>query len=645
MRCSRIIIGFIFLAWSVATLGQTAVDTLNLAEYEIVATRSAQKMVGSTSQYSSQDLESFRQNSLSQMLQLQSPVFIKGYGPGGLATASFRGTTASHTLVLWNDFPVNAPTLGQVDLSTIPVFFADNMQLSWGSRAAEQSGGIGGTISVENNAAIPRHFKLDVLQSVGSYRSYGSFADVSVSNGKLQSRTRLFRKSSVNNFEYLNTATLPARKMEQQQAGFTDYGLMQEIHLSTKAGILSLVSWNQWNDRNLPPIMPNIERGGNPEEFQNDRFHRNVIGFKRFWKGGKLELKTALFFENQHYYLRTSTNDTDPQTVTLIDAVNRSKIGHQLVHVEQNIRENWTLFAKFQWDIENVQSNNFSETIQRDKKSFTIGNHLFLWKYFNADLSLRQDFVDRKNVGMSPAFSLNFSVPGVQNLVIQTGLSKNYRNPSLNDLYWFPGGNRELNAERATSADVSINWRMHNNMLKLDMRLGAFASSINDWIQWRPSAYRYWIPENISIVYARGFETFVNFAVEMNQWKLNCSINYTYTLTTDESPVAKIENSSGKQLIYIPKHHANLFASLQYHKWQLGYAIDYTGERSTSLNEEEFYAFRLDPFALHQVRLGRTLSRFTVEARVNNLTNIQYQTVLWRPMPGRNFEFSIRYKL
>ena len=72
-------------------------------------------------------LESKSTSNLSQLLIQHSPVFIKTYGPGGTSTASFRGTTASHTLVLWNGFQLNAPNLGQVDFSTIPVFLADDV--------------------------------------------------------------------------------------------------------------------------------------------------------------------------------------------------------------------------------------------------------------------------------------------------------------------------------------------------------------------------------------------------------------------------------------------------------------------------------------------------------------------------------------
>ena len=75
-------------------------------------------------------LQSKSTSSLSDLLIQHSPVFIKTYGPGGTSTASFRGTTASHTLVLWNGFQLNAPSLGQVDFSTIPVILADDVSLN-----------------------------------------------------------------------------------------------------------------------------------------------------------------------------------------------------------------------------------------------------------------------------------------------------------------------------------------------------------------------------------------------------------------------------------------------------------------------------------------------------------------------------------
>src|SRR4051812_12993113 len=57
---------------------------------------------------------------LADLLADESPVFIKSYGLGSLATTSFRGGSANHTAILWNGFNINSPMNGQLDLSLVP---------------------------------------------------------------------------------------------------------------------------------------------------------------------------------------------------------------------------------------------------------------------------------------------------------------------------------------------------------------------------------------------------------------------------------------------------------------------------------------------------------------------------------------------
>src|SRR5690606_22370891 len=62
------------------------------------------------------DSVSFHQNSnqtLGEFLLTQTPIIVKNYGAGQLASVSFRGTSASHTAVLWNGININYPSLGQ----------------------------------------------------------------------------------------------------------------------------------------------------------------------------------------------------------------------------------------------------------------------------------------------------------------------------------------------------------------------------------------------------------------------------------------------------------------------------------------------------------------------------------------------------
>ena len=68
-------------------------------------------------------------NSLADVLSQNSSIFIKSYGRGTLATASFRGTAPSHTQVTWNGMKMNSPMLGMVDFSLIPSYLIDDAAL------------------------------------------------------------------------------------------------------------------------------------------------------------------------------------------------------------------------------------------------------------------------------------------------------------------------------------------------------------------------------------------------------------------------------------------------------------------------------------------------------------------------------------
>lgn len=117
---------------SVVLLRTYAQDTIMLHTVEVTAERDRVEALKPlvSRKLDTVILKSKSTASLADLLIQHSPVFIKTYGPGGVSTASFRGTTASHTLVLWNDFQLNAPTLGQVDFSTIPVFLIDDISLN-----------------------------------------------------------------------------------------------------------------------------------------------------------------------------------------------------------------------------------------------------------------------------------------------------------------------------------------------------------------------------------------------------------------------------------------------------------------------------------------------------------------------------------
>ena len=584
--------------------------------------------------------------SLSHLLIQHSPVFIKTYGPGGSASASFRGTTASHTLVLWNGFQLNSPSLGEVDFSTIPVFFTDEISLQWGSKTSANSGGLGGAVNIANKQKFNDGLILDVKQTYGSFNTWGSYVTAGYSGNNFIARIKAYRNSSDNDFTYNNIATIPHQEMQQKNADFVDYGVMPELHLRMKKSTLSVVSWNQWIHRNYPQIMPNVFN--NTKEYADNDFSRNFISYKTYWNSGRVELKSAYFHEEQDYSLETYTSNNYP--VTQINTLNKSDVFRQIVDLQQDLYASWKLYAKVQYDYESVKSSSYNQSShssspKRSILSFYAAVDGKLYKDLDLRLTLRNDIVNAKSEGFFPTATMVYRVPFVKGLNFNMGYSHNYRNPSLNDLYWNPGGNENLKSEKGKTFDFDVNYNYENEDFNINFKAGLYYSKVKDWIQWVPTNYRYWTPKNVSDVLARGLELHFRASYRYALWDFSLSGNYVYSHTTDESEYAQQYGSNGKQLIYIPLHHANAFAEAKWNTWNMTYSMEFTGERKTSMNDNEFFAYQLPYYMLHHITLGKQLNRFRLELRINNITDEEYQTVLWRAMPGRSYEVYFGFKL
>src|SRR5690625_701661 len=69
------------------------------------------------------------QPSLTQLLNFNSNIYFKESGAGMVSSPSFRGTTASQTVVLWNGININFKTTGQTDFNIINVRGFDHIEI------------------------------------------------------------------------------------------------------------------------------------------------------------------------------------------------------------------------------------------------------------------------------------------------------------------------------------------------------------------------------------------------------------------------------------------------------------------------------------------------------------------------------------
>jgi iron complex outermembrane receptor protein len=139
--------------------------------------------------------------SLANLLQELSPLYIREYGPGQLSTISFRGTSSSHTAVLWNGLNINSPTLGQTDFSQIPAFALENVQVQYGSSSSLYgSAALGGSIQLQTQ---PRQWQPGVRarlrQEAGSFGSYFTGLGGQWTNQQWQTDIRANLQRTMNN--------------------------------------------------------------------------------------------------------------------------------------------------------------------------------------------------------------------------------------------------------------------------------------------------------------------------------------------------------------------------------------------------------------------------------------------------------------
>jgi vitamin B12 transporter len=208
-------------------------------------------------------------------------------------------------------------------------------------------------------------------------------------------------------------------------------------------------------------------------------------------------------------------------------------------------------------------------------------------------------------------------------LKVKGNVSTLYRVPTLNDLYWNPGGNPDLKPEEGLSEEVTLAASFKIRHLKLSYDVTYFNRNVTNWIIWLPGDY-YWAPVNALKVWS------------------TLSVNYTYTLSTNQKAKSENDESLNKQLIYCPVHQGALKLNLTYASWYVTYLQSYTGYRYTSSDNLEY----LPGYSITKINAGKSFELKKITASVglscNNVFDVAYQSVLWNAMPGRSYAVTVK---
>ncbi len=601
--------------------------------------------------------------SLSDLLSENTSVFIKNHGRGALATASFRGTAASHTQVSWNGISINSPLAGMVDFSMIPVYIIDDLHLKHGSASmAERSGGIGGSIQMNNSVDWNEKEVFNYVQGVGSYQTFDEFVQFALGNKKFRSKTRLYHNYSKNDYTFINrgignidpgTGEVSNPLDTNSNAAYTRMGLLQEFYYRPKSNhLLSLKYWGQSADRTIP--RPTSYEGPDNSNLnsQQDMDHKVVADWKYYSAFGRVMLRSG-YSDKQLDYSQMNRVPGLGLIPSIYSESKQRSLFNTLSYASDLGRE-FSVEGVLDVNTHFVSSEDSVTHMGYENQRNEISLFAALRKGFsdrvNVNLMLRQDWIDGERVPFIPFLGVDFRLMKEVDLILKGSLARNYHHPSLNDLYWQPGGNPDLLPEEGFSTELGLAYQQKFSDQLFKTELTLYRTDINNWIVWIPSYQGYWEPRNIKRVLSTGIESTVQLLGKVSKLNYKLSGSYAYTSAVNYGdPQIWSDASSGKQLVYIPKHSGNALVNLSLGTFFLSYQFNAYSERYTTSSNDVTRRDWLYPYFMNDVAVGKSfrLKRLSLSAefKVYNLFNESYHSILYRPMPGRNYYLTLVFKI
>lgn len=562
-------------------------------------------------------MQQHSQQSVATMIAQRLPVFVKAYSFNGLATLNFRGSSAAQSQVFWNGVPIQNAALGVADISALPVLMMNNVSVVYGgSGALYGSGNVGGALllQTDNTTFGTGHSKQSLSIGGGSFTQLSGAYKGSVSGEKWFASGSISAQHTMNDYKFSNsygqTEKMP-NGLVQSAAGTAT--IARKLN---EKNTLKLSAWGQVYQRQIPPaLFESISK-----KTQTDQSLRAVATWAKTLASGSLYARTSLVHD--------ATDFAD--SVLPLYSTNAVYQYYQEAGWRQHVGKlsDLLLFAPVQ--ISWLQGND-TAVQRRAALAGAFATEVPAAK-LRASVQFRGEQIDDRRVFL-PGAGVTADV--TEWLQLRANAQRSYRVPTLNELYYTPGGNPSLRPEEGWSEDAGYSVHFRTNGFSVKHEGSAFARQLNNWIMWLGGAI--WTPHNIASVRSRGTETETQISKEVGKTRLQLDVASMYVLATTQSSYIPGDGSIGKQIPYTPRYNGRASLSCTWRMWRVSYNHTYTGYRFITTDESSWLA----PYQTGNLYASWAKSRhkytYRFNVQVNNIWNAKYSVAGFRPMPGMNW--------
>ena len=560
--------------------------------------------------------------SIDAVLSDEAGLFVRDIGgPGGVKTASIRGSAANQTVVLFNGIRLNSMQNGLADLGLLPVELFNSVEVVRGGQSALYGpDAISGAILLSTGLRRGTGGRFSLR--VGSFKERGISGMWNVDRGDL---TFAFR-AGVDAVE----GAFPFRWASPD--GMTTYkrhgASLQRYFSSVTAAIQPNSSFHIEGsfvgvlaDRGSPgPVTP----GGWTHARLRDGLFLGSLRFFHLdaspssWEGG-----ISGTYQNEEYRVE------DNASIPVDRYLNRATTGwwHWRRSMSPSLSAGWGL----EMFHASLSGSAFSAGTRRSGGGLMI--HLD-WIEPSSGLrflpTVRWDMFSDIAPQASPRLALELPLREDGALRLRASVGGGFRMPSFNELYWKPGGNPALRHERSFSSDAGAEIRA---AAWGDHRIvgGVFAAETRDRITG-------WPPLNITRSFTHGFEW---------SWSWSFEGHRLWWSGTWSSVELREPGLEGHQLPFMPRQVFTGGMDLAVGSFTVSPVITYQSRRFTTV--ENSFALSIAPSARVSVASrweGALLGvPCGLQLSVENLFDVSDLALPGYPLPGRSVTFRTSFTL
>lgn len=568
----------------------------------------------------------FRGAPLSSVLENSFPLTVRNYGPGGISSISVRGFGPRQTQILWEGIPVNHPMVGQTDLALYPASAFSSIEFVPGnSAAAYGSGSIAGTVHLGSGSA---RRGASVTRTVGDYGRSGASIDITEMNGPYTVSLGASGFNSENDYGYFDR--IRQRDARRANADKQAYSLTGRVGYQKGRWKAGSALWTGYNRGGVPGSIIT----GRTAARQDDDWLR--------WAGNAEYRHGTTRYHTHAYYSRHNLDYVDERTRTDSRSISHSSglTAGFTSYISRLLTVNGLLQGGRQW----IDTNNYDRIRGRTYGAAAVTGVVELPAGFRLFPGLRTDLYSDFGLALSPSFGINLELFD-RIIIFRAQYSNDFSAPTMNDLFWSPGGNPGLKPERGISveAGASVAWK-YRSLFRIAIDGTLYRTTFRDGIRWSPVAGSVWSPANVAGLSATGIEMNQELTLWLGGMKLDVFNMWMKTGISSGTPRFESDPVVGLQLPYVPERTLKSGLSLTHRLFTLFANRIYTGERYTTADHSSPID-PLDEFTV--INAGITVNaawrNFYTAATltVRNLFDEEYEMIAWYPVPLSNRELSI----